>query len=131
MSYEIKGTAKHIGEVEHYGNNGFSKRELVLITDEQYPQPILIEFVKDKSELLDNVAEGESVIVSINIRGREWTSPDGTVKYFNSFHGWKLEKEPLSATAQYQHQKETEAAKVPEDSEFDDISEEEQDDIPF
>ena len=65
---------------------------MVLLTQEQYPQPISIEFLSDKINLLDNVSEGETVKLGINIRGREWTNPQGEVKYFNSITAWRLEK---------------------------------------
>ena len=29
--------------------------------------------------------------VGINLKGREWTSPQGEVKYFNSIQGWRIE----------------------------------------
>lgn len=88
---ELKGTVKRIGEIETFPS-GFQKRELVIVTQEQYPQPISIEFLKDKGDLLNQLKENESVTVSINIGGREWTSPTGEVKYFNSITGWRIEK---------------------------------------
>ena len=88
---ELQGTVKKIGETQTFAS-GFQKRELVLLTEEQYPQPIQIDFLSDKIDLLNNVSEGESVKVSINIRGREWTNPQGEVKYFNSISGWRIEK---------------------------------------
>ena len=88
---ELQGTVKKIGETQTFAS-GFQKRELVLETKEQYPQPILIEFLSDKIDLLQNVKEGESVKIGINIRGREWTNPQGEVKYFNSITGWRIEK---------------------------------------
>ena len=88
---ELNGTVKKIGETQTFAS-GFQKRELVLVTDDQYPQPILIEFLQDKIDLLSSVKEGESVKVGINIRGREWTNPQGEVKYFNSITAWRLEK---------------------------------------
>ena len=88
---ELQGTVKKIGETQTY-ISGFQKRELVILTEEQYPQPIAIEFLSDKIDLLNNCKEGESVKVVINIRGREWTNPQGEVKYFNSITGWRLEK---------------------------------------
>jgi len=30
--------------------------------------------------------------VSFNLRGREWTSPQGEVKYFNTLDAWRIEK---------------------------------------
>lgn len=88
---ELQGTVKKIFETQTY-TSGFQKRELVILTEEQYPQPIAIEFLSDKIDLLQNVKEGESIKVGINIRGREWTNPQGEVKYFNSITGWRLEK---------------------------------------
>ena len=51
---EVIGKVKLIGEVQTFGSNGFRKREVVVTTDEQYPQMIMIEFVQDKSDLLNN-----------------------------------------------------------------------------
>ena len=88
---ELQGTIRRIGKTETFGS-GFQKRELVLLTDEQYPQPISIEFLQDKTMLLDQIKEGDKVKIGINIRGREWTNPEGQVKYFNSITGWRLDK---------------------------------------
>lgn len=89
---EVTGKIKKIDETKTYGSNGFRKRELVLTTDEQYPQFLLIEFVQDKCDLLNNFNVGEDVKISINLRGREWQNPQGEIKYFNSIQGWRLEK---------------------------------------
>ena len=87
---ELQGTVKKITEVQTF-TSGFQKREMVLMTEEQYPQPINIEFLQEKGDLLNQIKEGDKVKVAINIRGREWTSPQGEVKYFNSIVGWRLE----------------------------------------
>lgn len=88
---EVIGKIKVINETINVSAS-FKKRELVVTTDEQYPQHILIEFQQDKCDLLDNYKVGESVKVSINIRGREWVSSTGETKYFNSIQGWRVEK---------------------------------------
>ena len=88
---EIQGKIKMIGETQTFGSNGFRKRELVVTTEEQYPQHLMVEFVQDKSDLLNSYAVGQDVKVSINLRGREWTNPQGEVKYFNSIQGWRIE----------------------------------------
>lgn len=95
---ELQGTIKKLFETQTFPS-GFQKREMVLLTQEQYPQPISIEFLSEKISLLDNVSEGDDVKIGINIRGREWTNPQGEVKYFNSITAWKLEKEGGSAPA--------------------------------
>lgn len=69
----------------------FKKRELVVTTEEQYPQHILIEFAQDKCDLLNNLQVGQDVSVSINLKGREWVNPQGETKYFNSIQGWKID----------------------------------------
>jgi len=88
---EISGRVKFIGQQQQITAT-FSKRELVVTTEEQYPQHILVEFTQDKCSLLDAFQVGEPVRVSINLRGREWTNPQGETKYFNSIQGWRIDK---------------------------------------
>lgn len=88
---EVSGKIKMIGETQTFGDKGFRKREVVVTTDEQYPQPIMVEFVQDKTDLLNNFQVGQNVKISINLRGREWINPQGETKYFNSVQGWRVE----------------------------------------
>lgn len=125
---EIIGKVKTVLTQQTFGG-GFTKREVVITTEEQYPQHILIEFVQDKIALLSGLTEGEKVKISINLRGREWQAPDGTVKYFNSIQGWRLEKVGDAPVAGMQD--------VPPPS-FEELggrdltpSDEEMDDLPF
>ena len=89
---EVTGRIKVIGETQTFGANGFRKRELVVETFDQYPQSILIEFVQDNVNVLDQYQIGTEVRVFINIRGREWVNPEGVTKYFNSIQGWRMEQ---------------------------------------
>ena len=88
---EVQGRIKMIGETQTFGSNGFRKREVVVTTEEQYPQHIMVEFVQDKTDLLNSYKEGQQVKISINLRGREWVNPQGETKYFNSIQGWRIE----------------------------------------
>ena len=88
---EVQGKIKVIGETQSIGSNGFRKRELVVTTDEQYPQHVLVEFVQDKTDLLNNFQVGQQIKVGINLRGREWINPQGEAKYFNAIQGWRIE----------------------------------------
>lgn len=88
---EIKGTIKTIGEVQTFGT-GFQKREFILVTHEQYPQPLSIEVIQDKIDILNPFQEGEDATVGINLKGREWVSPQGEMKYFNTIVAWKITK---------------------------------------
>ncbi len=71
----------------------FQKREFV-VTDASgnYPQDILFQLTQDRTSLIDNLNVNDVVNVTFNIRGREWTSPSGEVKYFNSLDAWRVEK---------------------------------------
>jgi hypothetical protein len=88
---EVIGKIKLINETQTFGVSGFRKREMVVTTNEQYPQMLMIEFIQDKCDLLNNYQVGQDVKVSINLRGREWINPEGVAKYFNSIQGWRIE----------------------------------------
>jgi hypothetical protein len=123
---ELQGKIKMIDETKTYGNNGFRKRELVITTEEQYPQHILIEFVQDKTDLLNSYQVGMNVKVSINVRGREWVNPQGETKYFNSITGWRIENVDQSVSSNM--------PPMPPEDAFEpasDINEEDHDDLPF
>jgi len=96
---EVTGKIKKIDETKTFGSNGFRKREMVVTTNEQYPQMIMIEFVQDKCDLLNNFNIDDDVKISINIRGREWINPKGEAVYFNSIQGWRIERAQDEAAA--------------------------------
>ena len=124
---ELQGRVKLIGETQTFGANGFRKREVVVTTEEQYPQHIMVEFVQDKTDLLNNYEVGQMVKISINLRGREWVNPQGETKYFNSIQGWRIENVQ-------QEQPSGGVPPVPPMEAFEPVSEldeDEHDDLPF
>lgn len=124
---EVQGKIKMIGETQTFGNNGFRKREVVVTTEEQYPQHIMVEFVQDKTDLLNNYNVGQNVKISINLRGREWVNPQGETKYFNSIQGWRIENIEQANQA-------SDMPPVPPAEAFEaanDLNEEDHDDLPF
>ncbi|HLP62942.1 DUF3127 domain-containing protein [Flavobacterium sp.] len=124
---EVSGKVKVIN-AEQQVSASFKKRELVVTTDEQYPQHIMIEFTQDKCDLLNNYNVGEAVKVSINLRGREWVNPQGETKYFNSIQGWRIEKLQAEAPAAQQMPPMPAAEAFAPATDF---KEEEHDDLPF
>ena len=88
---EIQGRIKQIFPSQMIGQNGFEKRDLVIVTEENYPQTIIIQFTQQRCDLLESLQVGQNVKVYINIKGREWTNPQGETKYFNTIEGWKIE----------------------------------------
>lgn len=121
----ISGKVKLINETKEYGSNGFRKREIVLTTQEQYPQNILVEFIQDRTDLLDIYNIGDFVKIDINLRGKEWTNDKGEVKYFNSIQGWRIEK--------VEDEFESQLPPLPtkEDLNISDNTSSEPDDLPF
>ena len=85
MAYDLTGKVKLIQEAKTF-DSGFTKREMVVtVEDGKYPQEINLEFVQDKTSLLDNLRVGQEVTVTFDIRGREYNG-----RYFNNLQGWKI-----------------------------------------
>ena len=72
----------------------FQKREFVVEMSDnpRYPQYVLFQLTGDRCESLDGYKVGDEVRVDFSLRGREWTSPQGEVKYFNSLDAWTVEQ---------------------------------------
>ena len=72
----------------------FKKRDFVLTVEpgSPYPQHVSFQLVQDKVALVDNFAIGDEVKVLFNLKGREWVSPQGETKYFNTIDAWRIEK---------------------------------------
>lgn len=88
----MKGVIKVIRPTQQVSEK-FSKREFVVtdISEPNYPQDIMFELKQDKVTFLDSFGKGQEVEVSFNLKGREWTSPQGDVKYFNTLDAFKIE----------------------------------------
>ena len=88
----IKGTLK-IKKDTIQVSEAFSKREFVLtVVDGAFSNDILIQLTKDKVTLINDINIGDMLEVEVNLKGKEWTSPSGEVKYFNSIECWKITK---------------------------------------
>ena len=66
-------------------------RDLVIRTEGDYPQIIIFQLGNAKCDQVDNLHPGERVNVHFNLRGREWTNPQGEAKVFNTLDAWKVE----------------------------------------
>lgn len=129
---EVIGKIKVINPIQEVSAS-FKKRELVVTTEEQYPQHILIEFTQARVDDLNNYQVGEPVKVSINLRGREWVSPQGETRYFNSIQGWRIER-MATATSGTSASSAQMMPPMPAADAFEpatNFNEEEHDDLPF
>jgi len=100
---QVTGKIKVLN-AEQQVSASFRKRELVVTTEEQYPQDIMIEFAQDKCDLLKGYKPGEEVAVGINLKGREWVSPQGETRYFNTIQGWRIERLQAPSAPQPVHE---------------------------
>jgi hypothetical protein len=86
-NFEVTGKVKLISPTTTVGKNNMKKRAIVLTEDaDKYPQDIKIEFIKDICDDLDGVTAGDSLSVSVNVRGSEWQG-----KYYVNLQGWRVQ----------------------------------------
>lgn len=94
MGMEVSGRLHLIYELKQVTER-FQKREFVLELGDnpKYPQYVLFQLTGDRCYDLDKFKVGDEVRVDFSLRGREWKSPSGEVKYFNSLDVWTIERE--------------------------------------
>lgn len=122
MSFEMKGKIKVMMDEQRF-DSGFYKREFVVTTQEQYPQDIKFELMKEKTEMLNGLSVGDEVLVRFDVRGREWNG-----NYYVNLNAWKLEANAAAAPASGGGA--PESAPLPS-AEPIDLSAEDDDDLPF
>jgi hypothetical protein len=121
--FKLTGVAKVISPTVQVSEK-FKKRDLVITdTSSTYPQDILFQLTQDKVDILDAFMEGQTLEVSFNLRGREWTSPQGEVKYFNTLEAWRIELPTGTPAAKPAPQAAPQAAPL--------VAAEGDDDLPF
>lgn len=97
QSYETKGIIHSIGATTEYGQNGFTKREFVVLLsgegeNPEYPNHVQFELVKDKCAIMDQFQTGNEVKINFNLGGRLWDKGDGSPeKCFVSLQAWKVD----------------------------------------
>jgi len=92
MGIEATGKLHTIFDTKQVSER-FTKREFVVeLTDNpKYPQVVLFQLTGDRCAQLDGLRVGDAVRLDFSLRGREWRSPQGEVRYFNSLDVWKVE----------------------------------------
>lgn len=87
---EVSGKIHVIADTKMVSDK-FKSREVVLVISDspQYPQYVTFQFTQDKTALLDLFHVGQDVMVSFNLRGRQWVSPQGETRFFTTLEGWK------------------------------------------
>ena len=97
--FEIKGLLKEVKETIQVSDK-FKKREFVLVDDStEYPQTLLFQLTQDNCAKMDSCKANDRILVKFNLRGREWTNPQGEVKVFNSLDAWFIQKEDANTSS--------------------------------
>lgn len=102
----------------------FTKREFVveMADNPKYPQVVMFQITGDRIAQLDGMSVGDQVRIEFSLRGREWTSPKGERKFFNTLDVWKVE--PMGERKQ-------QSAKAPDMGKAADAPADPADDCPF
>ena len=92
MGIEATGKLHTIFDTKQVSER-FSKREFVVELNDnpKYPQVVLFQLTGERVSQLDGLSVGDQVRIEFSLRGREWRSPSGELKYFNSLDVWKIE----------------------------------------
>lgn len=90
----VTGIVHKVMETQQISDK-FAKKEIVIKTDGDYPQYILVQFTQQKISLLDHTVTGQRVVIDYNLRGREY-SKDGKTSYFLSCEGWRIKTDNVT-----------------------------------
>jgi len=83
----MKGTVKRLFPVWKSETSEFYKREFVVTTAEQYPSDVKFSALKEKSDQLNGIQEGDQINVKFDVRGREYND-----RYYVDLNAWRVEK---------------------------------------
>ena len=91
MGIEIRGKLHAIFDTNQVTER-FRKREFVIeLADNRYPQLVQFQLSGDRCENIDGFNVGDEVKLYFSLRGREWKSPQGDTRYFNSLDVWTID----------------------------------------
>jgi len=79
---KIVGEIKRLKEI-NFNNLELKKIEMILTTDETYPQDLLIIFREDKCKLLKKFKIKDKVILSVLLKGIKWYNSVEEIEFSN------------------------------------------------
>lgn len=91
MNVVFQGVVKRITDAVRVSDN-YEKLSIHLECKEgEYTNVYEIEVANKVIPQAQKITEGEEVVITANLKGREWTNKQGEVKAFNSISAWKIE----------------------------------------
>lgn len=81
-------------------SESFKKRDFVIeyVDNPLYPQYVTFQLIQERVNLIDKFNEGDKIAVTFNLRGREWVTPQGEKKYFNTLEAWRISEVAADGT---------------------------------
>lgn len=119
----MKGKIKKIFDQQDFPS-GFYKRDFVITTEDQYPQDVKFTAVKERTEQVARLGEGDEVLVKFDIRGREYNG-----NFYVDLNAWRVESgggQPAAAAPEA-----VSAAPMPDVPPMPAASADDEDDLPF
>ena len=91
----VEGTIHELGEVQAFGQKGFRKRMMIIISDDsdpndQYAVYWPITWKGEDVDLAEEFREGSGVRVQLELTGRKWESPAKGTMYFPDLVGKRI-----------------------------------------
>lgn len=96
MAFELTGIIIDVFPTQTF-NKGFRKREFVIETGDKYPQKVVFGLVQEKCDMIDSYGVGDTVAVSFDVKGRDWTDKSGQTKYFNTLEAYRISGQQRAA----------------------------------
>jgi single-strand DNA-binding protein len=88
---EVSGKLIYKGETQQVTEK-FAKRDIVIETQENYPQQIKLELHQDRTDLIDVYNLEEIITISFNLRGRSYQDKNGVTQYANTLQAWSIKR---------------------------------------
>ena len=89
-SIQVSGVIEEIFDTHEFSEK-FRKREFILehAPNPQWPEHLKLEFINQKTDLLDQYNVGDNVVCDINLKGRKWENDNGS-GYVVSLQCWRI-----------------------------------------
>ena len=102
----VQGVVHLVEETKTYGQKGFRKRLVVLEQENgRFTNYIPVEFVQDNCDVADDIAKGENIEVTYELKGRRWQKDPGSeVKFFLNAEAIRFKKLAGAAAASSESQ---------------------------
>lgn len=91
LTLTISGILSKKNDKTNQGQS-YEAQQIIVTTEEEYPQEYPIDMQKNTFSYLDEIEEGNKVEVKANLKGKKWAKEGNEDRYFLSLSGYKIMK---------------------------------------